>query len=382
MEVVIWGVTSLGEHLINNIWIENENIRPSVFIDSNTKLQNTQVKGIPVISYEEFLRTINVSQTIILLSVRNAASVFQILGQLKDISVVNVGIVKTSALWSKQSVYLNEENSNIVWTRYEGEQLRIIPRIEINLIDACNLKCKGCTHFSSIYTNDSRYPITNYMKDLTQLRKVGKVFRIRLLGGEPLLLDNLDEYVEITRTIFEESDIEIVTNGLLIPKIKEKVLLAIKSNNVSIIISSYPPTLQMKKQIIERLNKYHIWHQLEDKEIVQFSRNLTLEKKHNEALSNNNCFSSSCTFLRNGKLYKCPFDALINDFYLFYKLQRKHDGGISLYQDKDALYKAIINYAFNPVEMCKYCAEVPEMIPWSVETSPVLEDWLYRGESL
>ena len=231
MEVVIWGVTSLGEHLINNIWIENENIRPSVFIDSNTKLQNTQVKGIPVISYEEFLRTINVSQTIILLSVRNAASVFQILGQLKDISVVNVGIVKTSALWSKQSVYLNEENSNIVWTRYEGEQLRIIPRIEINL-------------------------------------------------------------------------------------------------------------------------------------------------------SNNNCFSSSCTFLRNGKLYKCPFDALINDFYLFYKLQRKHDGGISLYQDKDALYKAIINYAFNPVEMCKYCAEVPEMIPWSVETSPVLEDWLYRGESL
>ena len=290
MEVVIWGVTPLGKYLAaNNITEGFMNVKPIAFVDNNYKLQNTYVDGIPVISYKQLIELKKQKEIIVLLAVKNAGNILQILEQLNSSFLDNVGIVKPNVLLSGGCVNLLEQDEKVIWGSFQGKKNRVVPRIEVNLIDACNLKCKGCTHFSSIYDSDSIYPIDNYERDLKQLRKVGQMFRLRLLGGEPFLLDNLDEYIMIARKVFPEADIEVVTNGLLIPAVNERILSAIKTNKISVVISAYQPTLKKKNQIANRLDNYQILWCFEGEEIVQFSRNLTLENTHNAENSNEKC---------------------------------------------------------------------------------------------
>lgn len=53
----------------------------------------------------------------------------------------------------------------------------------------------------------------------------------------------------VSRNLYPEADIEIVTNGLLIPNLDEKVLLSIRENDVFLSISPYIPTLKIKKKL-------------------------------------------------------------------------------------------------------------------------------------
>ena len=221
MEIVIWGVTELGRFLVNNIKLGNKNIVPKAFVDNNSKYWNTRVEEILVISFEELLKKKNLKEIIILLAVKNAKNIFQILKQIENLPILGIGIVSPKVLYVNSSVNVLKNQGEIIWYILSGEKNRVIPRIEVNLIDACNLKCKGCTHFSSIFKKDSVYDLSEFKNDLMQLRKVGQMIRLRLLGGEPFLLSNLDEYITIARDIYSETDIEIVTNGLLIPKIDE-----------------------------------------------------------------------------------------------------------------------------------------------------------------
>lgn len=378
MDIIIWGVAALGKYLANNIFHNDINIKPLAFVDNNPELWGNSVNDIPVISYDELMKRGNLSNICILLAISGAQSIFEVLEQIKNVSWNRIGIVKLEVLYSNLKVDPYKEKGEVIWSLFQGKMYPVIPRIEVNLIDACNLKCKSCSHFASIYNEDSIYQLKDYESDLLQLKKIGQILRLRLLGGEPFLLDNLDEYVELTRKIFETTDVEIVTNGLLIPNVNERIMLALKTNSIRITISPYKPTLKRKKEIVDCLDKYGISWYFEGEEILTFYRGLTLKNTHNAENSSKACLASGCVFLKKGKLFKCPVDGLINDFYGYYKLNIKHDSGINIYQDRTIVLNKIVDYALKPVEMCKYCAEKPEQIPWSVESKPLLKDWLYK----
>ena len=53
------------------------------------------------------------------------------------------------------------------------------------------------------------------------------------------------------------------------------------------------------------------------------------------------------------------------------------DSGVNVRNRNDDLYDEIRTLALEPVEMCQFCSEELEMIPWEVKNSPALEDWLY-----
>ena len=46
------------------------------------------------------------------------------------------------------------------------------------------------------------------------------------------------------------------------------------------------------------------------------------------------------------------------------------------------IYDKLVDYVFKPINLCTYCAEKPECIPWSVEAELSLQDWLYKDEDL
>lgn len=380
MNIYIWGVTSVGKYAVNNIFDGKKYIKPIAFVDNNTELHHTMVEGIPVISYAELLSRTSMDEAMILVSCRNAAAVFQIFQQLKNKQVRYLGLVKPSAWALNKRINPWIKDGYVTWKVFDGESHRVIPRLEISLIDACNLKCKGCEAFASIYKQDSVYNIDNFTKDLKSLRSVGEYARIVLVGGEPLLLNNLDQYIMVSRNLYPEADIEIVTNGLLIPNLDEKVLLSIRENDVFLSISPYIPTLKIKKKITEVLDRYKIGNYFDARnEIKSFRRTFMLNAVNNAEKSNLACPASGCTILRGGKIYKCSVDAQINDLYRYYGLEEQNSGGIDVRLDEDVLYQNIIDYGLKPIATCKHCKmDNPELIPWSVKANPILEDWLYR----
>lgn len=381
-KVVIWGATSLGKYLADNIIHNNKKWRPLAFVDNDPKLCNAYISSIPVISYVAFGAMENLGEITVLLAVRNAKNIFQILEQLEHLSVGNIGIVKHEVLLSGTCIDPWSLDEEIIWYVFGQKTDRIVPYIEVNLTDACNLKCKGCTHFSSLYEESSIYPLYDYEKDLRKLRNAGQIFRLRLLGGEPFLIKNLHEYIRITREIFPESMIEIVTNGLLVTKVKQEIMMAIRDYDICISVSLYLPTCKIKKEIEEQLRAYDILYYFDtgntEREITMFYRNLTLQDTHDAEISNSVCLSSACTFLRRGRIYKCPFDGLVNDFYRYYEVDGKHESGVDLDRNADYIYEKLKEYALRPIKLCRYCSEEPESIPWSVEAKPALGDWLFH----
>lgn len=75
--------------------------------------------------------------------------------------------------------------------------------IEINLVDHCNLNCQCCDHFSPIappYYLD----IESFKKDIDRMAELTDhdIARITLLGGEPLLHEQLLDFMRLTREVF------------------------------------------------------------------------------------------------------------------------------------------------------------------------------------
>ena len=134
MEVVIWGVTPLGKYLAaNNITEGFMNVKPIAFVDNNYKLQNTYVDGIPVISYKQLIELKKQKEIIVLLAVKNAGNILQILEQLNSSFLDNVGIVKPNVLLSGGCVNLLEQDEKVIWGSFQGKKNIVVQLIEVNL---------------------------------------------------------------------------------------------------------------------------------------------------------------------------------------------------------------------------------------------------------
>lgn len=375
--IFIWGAGKLGIKVKRKLQEDSKQI--TSFIDKN--IEQKSIDDIKIMTYETFKNQYEKEKGCVLISATNARNIFEIFDKLKTCPSFDVGVVKPRNLTSKFKIDIEnmQDNGEIVWKRRNGKTYRVIPRIEVNLIDRCNLKCKACTHFSSLYNEDTTYPIESFAKDLEGLRRTGKLLRLRLLGGEPFLIKNLERYLDIARGIFSESDIEIITNGLLIPAMEDKLMDAFYKNKITLIISLYPPTLDIKSKIENKLAEGDIIWRYDGNVIQKFSRNLTLNDNHDMFQSSRQCLSFGCTFLRNGYLYKCPFDGLFNEFCTYYGLKIDiKNKGYSVHNDPKDLYEDIKRLAIKPVEMCKFCSETIELIPWEVKNKPKLKDWLYK----
>ena len=116
------------------------------------------------------------------------------------------------------------------------------------------MNCKACTHFAPFFKQDDIYPLENFRRDVQQLSKVCDVAAFYLLGGEPLLLKNLDEYIRIARQYMPKSNLSIWTNGLLLPTTSQKIFNALREEKFVVTVTMYAPTFKIRDQIKEILS--------------------------------------------------------------------------------------------------------------------------------
>jgi organic radical activating enzyme len=126
-------------------------------------------------------------------------------------------------------------------------------KLEYNLADHCNLSCRECSHLSP-YIRKHFASLESFERDLSRLAEVYRVHRFRFVGGEPLLNREIRRFVQSVRRCGIATEIEIVTNGLLLERLDEQLLQHIDS----VVVSAYPaagdlgPVLRATRKLCDR----------------------------------------------------------------------------------------------------------------------------------
>ena len=211
-------------------------------------------------------------------------------------------ILKNGALIPGAYTKVSTENSDLLY-------------LETHIADTCNLKCRGCMHFSNIAIHPNYPDLQKFEQDFKRLSELFRnIFIIRLMGGEPLLNPELGSYIKIARQYFPAAELRIVTNGLLIPRQPDNLWEVMRSCHAAMDISPYLPTMEKIEELTKKLDKEGIPYGTIAEKLQNFCKSLTLSPHQNPEKAVQLCGSAHCHFMRDGKTSKCPLPLLIGDF--------------------------------------------------------------------
>lgn len=242
-------------------------------------------------------------------------------------------------------------------TTYD-KPVRDMLRFEVNVVEHCNLNCVGCDHFSPI-AEKIFHDLDKYTNDLKRLAELfdGKASHILLLGGEPLLHPQLEDFVKVTRQYFPETALGVYTNGLLLTRMPESFWETLRDNKSVLIITNYPIKIDNDK-IRELGEKYGIpldyaW----DKKIKTMNK-MVIDPEGTGHIGYNfkKCHrANGCIMLQDGKLFTCTVAPTAHH------LNKRFDQNLELSEDDYIdIYTAgsgaeILEKLSKPIPFCRYC---------------------------
>ena len=103
--------------------------------------------------------------------------------------------------------------------RQNGSKKRKPKAIQFPLLNNCNLRCKTCSVYNYTYSRPSLIDLQKVVKD----DFFSKVLSVGINGGEPFILPNIQEYVNVLLSLPKIKNISIISNGILTTKILEKL---------------------------------------------------------------------------------------------------------------------------------------------------------------
>ena len=249
-----------------------------------------------------------------------------------------------------------------------------LPYLEFHVADHCNLNCKYCTHYSPLVQEPVFTDFEQFSKDLAQLRRyIVDIGIVRILGGEPLLNPQLGAYIEYVRSLYPASIITVVTNGLLIPGLKDELVEIMKACKAFFHISYYPPMEAKIGEIQKRLYELGVPYTI-TAQITEFNQTQTLAPRADGEFFYQ-CFQATCTCLHQGKLAPCYAPFTTKYFNRAFQQELPVDEGIDLYAEE--LSAPMIKAGLLlPMERCRYCIDGAAR-PWEiVGKHSSLEDWV------
>lgn len=244
-------------------------------------------------------------------------------------------------------------------------------RFEFALAAHCNLNCAGCSHFSPLA--EEEFP--DFEESKRSFEHLGTLFGgeceyIHLLGGEPLLNPQCEDYLHLARRCFPRGEIYLVTNGLLLPKQPDRFYETCREERIIIAVTRYPISLDYDA-IWKRCDAFGVQHEIfgEEETKTHFKR-LLLDPSGSQDMAKNyrHCpYSNVCLFLYKGRLYPCGIGAHLRLFEQHFSagLELKEADSVDIFSVRsgfDLLYRLS-----KPVPMCRYCRQDrwQEQAPWA-----------------
>jgi len=247
---------------------------------------------------------------------------------------------------------------------------RNLDYLETNLVDHCNLNCKGCAHFAPL-ANAWFADVEMFENDMKRLSKIfAKIKTIKLMGGEPLLHPQVTEFLDTTRNYFPLSRIFLVTNGLLIEKMSEHFWDCCRNRDIVISMSVYPPT---------KIRKESIAHLLEEKKVKSEFKEITVFKSYHNFKGDSNptkafrVCRTSCANLREGKIYVCWVPPLAHYVNNKFGILIPTDNYIDIYST-NCTSKTVVKFLNKPSPVCSFCNIRHPEFPWK-SSNFAKEEW-------
>lgn len=273
-----------------------------------------------------------------------------------DVNIVRK-LKESNLLFDFINLSADEFYEKYIWTVDKTHPQQHLDYFCIHIVGECNLRCKGCDHFSPLAKGEYLL-LSDFEKDFKRLSELtdSHVRRIGLMGGEPLLHPELTKFFPVARKYFPNSEIQLVTNGILLSSQKEDFWLGIRENDITIMVTKYPININLEK-ILEQVKKYKVrfsYYNNPKEEKTSYKIPLDVEGKQNAETNFKNCFhSNKLCFLGNGKLYPCTVAPNVYRFNEAFDYNLPTKGGVDIYEvsTEDELLENLAK----PLEMCKYC---------------------------
>lgn len=257
----------------------------------------------------------------------------------------------------------------------EKSILRLTPRpilkLGFHLVDACNLNCRGCFHFSPLARRGEGMWLADpdeFERDMERLSELAKggLSTITLFGGEPLLHPQAYKFPYIVKKYFPDAFVEFMTNGLLIPQQDDKFWKSIEENDVNIAWGKYPVKAEVNEQIEmtlkQKCRKCRNFTQEENKVLSKQVYDFDAHGERGQRGQNDgryqwiHCWAANtCIQLRNHRIYPCVQSAylpLLTEFFGLKNVVSDRDG-IDIFEAKD--YSEIMNFIAKPIPCCRFC---------------------------
>ncbi|MGZ8219130.1 radical SAM protein [Methylomagnum sp.] len=259
---------------------------------------------------------------------------------------------------------------------------KIIPNYacQTEIVNHCNLSCRDCNHISPLAKKGFADPEILY-RDFAVLAKVYKPLLVYLTGGEPLLHPNIDEVIKAVRASGISGRIRVLTNGLLLPRMKEEFWESIDELEISIY-----PGANISQELLERYKDKAKASNviLEIYNFNEFRRSFSINGTTDSALVERiyrACKAAhvwGCHYLQNGYIYKCPQSIFIPRMLHLPEQEHTRDG-IKLRDApdfRDELYAYLT--APNPLQACRNCLATAGVQRPHTLVRP--KDWLSEQE--
>lgn len=339
MDIYIYGAGQRGHALRERIERSDADINIKGFIDRNPDKEG-------VVSLETVDKKDN-----IVISLAKESVVYQVAEMLENRGYENLFYcdVLDSPVYSAEKFLYND------CLCVKNREFPVLKQAETHLSDKCNLNCVGCAHYSPIF-DEIGAEYEQKIQDIKRFSELGIfIHRFYLLGGEPFLNPEIDRYIVGARQLLPETDLQIVTNGLLLLSVKEEVLQSVADNNVTLSITEYEPMHDAMAKIEKRLQEYKIKY---------FIRRYEKEKKFNKPLTINSegdrpklCISNGCINIWNGKIARCPAVMYIDKFNEVFETNLPNEGVYDL--DDVPRGEALLRLLEEDIPLCRYCVENP-----------------------
>lgn len=237
-----------------------------------------------------------------------------------------------------------------------------IPQIEFNITTTCTLKCKHCSNFIPYLKREEQCPMTinDFKIKLDNLLKaVHKIKNLLLIGGEPLLVKNLHEYLEYAASKKKIERVWIVTNGTLLMN-KDLYNTAIKyRNKLTIWVSNYSQNEELKpilkhEELFKQIKEANLDYDFTKDLSWGYTSPLESNKKRENSKDYFKYCNNNCVAVFANKMYVCPRAGT-------FELKKIYTPKENDYVDLDnknpkSLKKKLIEfYSKNSFSACDYC---------------------------
>lgn len=365
-EIVIWGRNLIGEYLFS--LLKDKYPQKTIVLCDNDSSKQGEYLESKVLSLQEAVELVP-NAIFLIVSYTNY--------ELMKLELVGRGITEKQILLARTDESIDAEKKSL-----RGRKFKRLDKIqfEVDIAIHCNLDCNCCSQFAPLAVPEY-VDLVQFQRDFERLSELFNGFaeRIYLIGGEPLLYENINECISISRRCFPDAEIDIFTNGLLLKGKNDSFWNTCVDNNISIIVTRYP--INVEYESIRRLvlgKGINFKFAGTSKDFKYMSNiGIDIEGKQDPEDSFIHCYeANNCIKLRNGRLYTCTRPAAIYKFNNFFNMQLEvtDNDSIDIYKARSA--EEVLEFLSKPIPFCRYCNQTQHRVAreWAHSTKQI-DEW-------